>query len=159
MHFVRCTLYFIDAVPTLLARISRLNNERLSFASRFIIEKPLSAIHVSLKTRQTRLGRFIVSLCFEIASPITSSDCEYQTSDFKLSWCTDGISNCVTFDALCNKLDGAPRSQERLGISRGRKVSCLISDLFLSSCCLYSLSVDLSAGKKCTIENFTLRRW
>lgn len=127
----RCTSprCFIDSVPS---RVSRLNNERPSFASRFIIEKPLSAIHVSLKTRQTRrstrslppASRLYLRLHHRTANTrrvISNSLVIYERN----------LELCY-FNALCSKLDGALRSQKRLGTSQDGKVSCLKSqvDLF-----------------------------
>lgn len=84
-----------------------------SFASRFIIEKPLSTIHVSLKTRQTRrstrslppfqdrIHDYIVAL--RIPDEWFQTPVMYERN-LELRY----------FDSLCSKLEGALRSQKRL---------------------------------------------
>lgn len=160
MHFVRCTLYFIDAVPALPARVSRLNNERLSSRFSFHHRKAIvchSRI-VEDEANKTRSIRSLTLLRDRISDYIIGLRIPGEW--FQTLVMYERNLELRYFDALCSKLDGAPRSQKRLRISRGGKVSCLMSGrLFPPSFCRYSLSVDLSTGKKLAIKNSALKRW
>lgn len=128
-----------------------------SFTSRFI-EKPLSTIHVSLKTRQTRrstrslppfqdrIHDYIVAL--RIPDEWFQTPVMYERN-LELRY----------FDSLCSKLEGALRSQKRLGTSRGEKVSCLKSsrDLFSPSSLLLLSLTWFTGCQKISYKNSVLR--
>ena len=89
----RCTSMLLHRYSA-ISRVSRLNNERPSFASRFIIEKPLSAIHVSLKTRQTRRSTRSLPL---LQDCISNYIIELRIpGEWFQTLVTNGISNYVT---------------------------------------------------------------
>lgn len=133
-----------------------------SFASRFIIEKPLSAIHVSLKTRQTRRStRSLPPLQDCISDYII--ELRIPGEWFQTLVIYERNLELCYFNALCSKLDGALRSQKRLGTSRDGKVSCSKSSRSSpppppSSDLCSLLKLILSSGKKFTIENSACKR-
>lgn len=90
----RCTSMLLHRYTTILSQSTKQWTSKFRFS--FHHRKAIVCHSRIVEDEANKTVDSVVSPCFKIVSPTTSSSCEYQASDFKLSWYTNGISNYVT---------------------------------------------------------------